>query len=250
MPFTSLMMDSVELKKPDGTTVDGLRASVQGGSRIYMEAGNLPPIEVGDVIVRKLSTGAREAYRVVDPCFYEAFHGIPANYQMKVQRIQETPMSDEISEERRDNLFRQWEEWGLDVIKGDLATGGHRYIGGPPATRKLAAQWVRLKEDERERNRMGVHVSGPNARVNINSHDQSTNLAVAGDLFGSLRETIERGIPNDTERARIVELVGDLEAAKDRGGFLAAYQRLIASAADHMTILAPFLPALAQLWQS
>jgi len=36
----------------------------------------------------------------------------------------------------------------LSDIKADLLAGGHRLIGGPPATRRLAAEWVRMKEAE------------------------------------------------------------------------------------------------------
>ena len=55
---------------------------------------------------------------------------------------------DGISEERRAKLFAQWEEIGLSVIRQDLATGGYVYIGGPPEVRKLAREWVKIKENE------------------------------------------------------------------------------------------------------
>lgn len=41
--------------------------------------------------------------------------------------------------------------------------------------------------------------------------------------------------------------VDELEACSDRPERMNAYQKLIAAAANHMTILAPFLPALAAL---
>jgi len=54
---------------------------------------------------------------------------------------------DEISEEGRRRRFAQWEQLGVDVIRTDLeATGGRRFVGGPPAVRKLAWEWVRSKE--------------------------------------------------------------------------------------------------------
>jgi len=51
-------------------------------------------------------------------------------------------------EEARRNLYRQWEEIGVDIIKQDLATGGHAYVGGSPARKLLAVQWVHMKEEE------------------------------------------------------------------------------------------------------
>jgi hypothetical protein len=59
------------------------------------------------------------------------------------------PMSDEseISEAGRKARFERWEQLGVDVIRTDLeATGGLRFVGGPPSVRKLAWEWVRMKE--------------------------------------------------------------------------------------------------------
>jgi hypothetical protein len=246
VPFSELMNDNVELRKSNGAVEVDLKASVQG-ARIYMDAGKLP-IESGDIIIRRLSTGVRETYRVTDPSFHEAFMDFPAHYQMKVLRVEELHVSDDvISEERKQALFRQWEEIGLDIIKLDLGSGGHRYVGGPPATRKLAMQWVRMKDAERVKGRTHVNVSGQNARVNIGSTDQSTNVAIAGNLFASIREAISTQIHDPEERATVTRLLDRTEAAKDKASFLSAYQILIAAVADHMTVLSPFLPALTQL---
>lgn len=247
MPFAQLMRDNVDLEKATGGQEANLRASVQG-NLIFMAGGKLP-IEAGDVLVRKLSTGAREAYRVLDPGFHEGLPGIAAHYQMKVIRVEERSVStDDISEERKLALYRQWDEIGVDIIKQDLGTnGGIRYVGGPPATRQLAMQWVKMREAERERERINVQVSGANARVNIHSSDHSTNLAVTGDLFTSIRDALANGIADPAERARVNHLLADVEAAKDKTGFLSAYQKLIGAVADHMTVFGPFLPALTHL---
>jgi hypothetical protein len=85
MPFSELMNDNVELLKEDGTRIGGLKASVQR-TKIYMDAGK-QVVETGDLILRKMSNGVEETYRVIDPGFYEAFGGIPANYQMDVQKL-------------------------------------------------------------------------------------------------------------------------------------------------------------------
>ncbi len=85
MPFAELMNDTVVLLKKDGTKIVGLKASVQR-NKIFMNAGKLL-IEPEDLIRRTMSNGAEETYSVIDPGFYEAFHGIPANYQIKVQKL-------------------------------------------------------------------------------------------------------------------------------------------------------------------
>jgi len=85
MPFRKLMNDNVELLKKDGSRTPELKASVQK-SKIFMDAGKLL-IEPGDLIIRKMSNGAEETYKVIDPGFYEKFGGIPANYQMDVEKL-------------------------------------------------------------------------------------------------------------------------------------------------------------------
>jgi hypothetical protein len=57
---------------------------------------------------------------------------------------------DEISEAGRKARFERWEKLGLDAIRQDLATGGHRLVGGPPQVRELAREWVKMKEAEQE----------------------------------------------------------------------------------------------------
>jgi hypothetical protein len=58
---------------------------------------------------------------------------------------------DQISEQGRQERFARWEQIGVDQIKADLLNGGHALVGGPPAVRDLAWEWVRMKEREAER---------------------------------------------------------------------------------------------------
>jgi hypothetical protein len=53
---------------------------------------------------------------------------------------------DVISEQGRRTRFERWETLGLDRVKADLENGGSQVIGGPPAVRDLAWEWVRMKE--------------------------------------------------------------------------------------------------------
>jgi hypothetical protein len=258
MPFEHLMTDNVELLKANGAKVPGLKACV-AGNKIVMDARNKLIIEAGDLILRKLSTGAGETYRVVDPGFHEAFHSIPAGYLLTVQKLDPSEAAraiasagaDEISEERRVRLFAYFEEQGVDFIKQDLMNGGFRIVGGPPATRRLAHAWVRMKEaEQKEAERAAshtIHVSGPNSRVNIHSTDQSTNTVVTSNLFNEIHKALDDGVQDAAERANLKLLLEGLEAAGDKKGFVAKYQAFIAAAADHMTILAQFLPALTGL---
>lgn len=89
-----------------------------------------------------------------------------------------------------------------------------------------------------------ISVSGPNSRVNVNSTDNSTNVSYAGDLFGDMRTAIQSGVADPVRRSEIVAAINEAEQAKGSAGFLSAYQRVVSVAADHLGLLAPFLPAL------
>jgi hypothetical protein len=260
MSFAELMSDKVELLKTNGEKIPSLKASVQG-KRIYMDSRKGLRIEAGDLIIRKLSNGSEETYRVTDPGFFEASEGIEANYQMHVHKLSPEDAAsaiasaggDQISDDRRDRLFAQWEDYGPDAIKSDLVKGGFRIVGGPPASRKLAWAWVRMKEAERSeqaRRSAGhtINVSGPNARVNLQSTDRSTNAVVSGNsVFNQLHQAVNDGVADEGERVRLNTLISEMEKAIDQKSFTAGYQAFITSAANHMTILTPMLPALTQL---
>jgi hypothetical protein len=88
-----------------------------------------------------------------------------------------------------------------------------------------------------------INVSGHNARVNIGSVDQFSNVVHDGTVFRDQRVAIE-SIPSEKDRASLQHAVGRMERASDSESFKAAYQDFISLAADHMTILAPLIPAL------
>ena len=85
MAFDDMMNDTIDLLKTDGTKKTGLKASVQK-SKIFMEANGIL-VEPQDLIIRKMSTGGEETYRVIDPGFFEGFGGINAHYQMDVHKL-------------------------------------------------------------------------------------------------------------------------------------------------------------------
>lgn len=88
------------------------------------------------------------------------------------------------------------------------------------------------------------NISGPGARVNIGSVDKSVNVVTVStaELFSRIREKLPPDVSPEV-RARLDEL----EAARGTPEAVSAYQRFMAAAANHMTLLAPFLPALAQV---
>ena len=96
-----------------------------------------------------------------------------------------------------------------------------------------------------------IHFHGDNARFNVNSSDNSTNIASVTNeqLFVQMQEAA-RSITDENERNEIVSRLPELEKARGTGGFLQAYQNFMASATNHVTVSVPFLPILAQMLTS
>lgn len=90
------------------------------------------------------------------------------------------------------------------------------------------------------------HITGNNARVNISSVDNSINSVIenSAELFRDISAALAKGVADGKEREKLLELVQELQNAKQNGSFKEKYQAFIASAANHMTVVAPFLPAL------
>jgi len=93
------------------------------------------------------------------------------------------------------------------------------------------------------------NLSGTHSRVNIQSHDQSTNVTIENteSVFADMRRVIETGIEPETVRNQILSVLVELEEAKGTNSFAKKYQAFIALAANHMSLIAPFIPALTQM---
>jgi hypothetical protein len=93
---------------------------------------------------------------------------------------------------------------------------------------------------------------GPGSRVNINSTDLSTNVVDVNstDLFTELRKALESGLDRAEEREGVLAELRGLEFAVGQPSYVERYQKFIASVADHMSVVAPFIPALTQLLPS
>jgi len=97
-----------------------------------------------------------------------------------------------------------------------------------------------------------VTMSGPNNRFNLHSQDMSVNIVDVDpdQLFKELRGVIAQEVEDSAKRDQMLRGVDAMKEARGTGGFQEAYIAFMAVAADHMTLVAPFLPALAQLLQS
>lgn len=93
------------------------------------------------------------------------------------------------------------------------------------------------------------NIVGPNARVNIQSTDSSTNVVNmdAPALFDGMREAVREAIDDSVLESQLLERIDAMQTAIGTPDFARRYKEFVGVAADHLTLLAPFLPALSQL---
>lgn len=96
------------------------------------------------------------------------------------------------------------------------------------------------------------HVSGPNSRVNIGSHDASHNSVNIDTttLFTNVRQVVQQSSLNSDVMRQIVARIDAMQSAPDKRDFAQRYSEFISAISDHATLmatLAPYLPALSQL---
>lgn len=91
------------------------------------------------------------------------------------------------------------------------------------------------------------NVTGENSRININSTDNSMNVInkSSDELFEEIRDIVNKNIQNNEE---IIKTINEMEKNKDKDSFMDSYQKFISSMSNHMTLIAPFIPALSQFF--
>jgi hypothetical protein len=92
------------------------------------------------------------------------------------------------------------------------------------------------------------NLHGANARVNISSTDNSQNFADTSNqaLFADIRKALE-SIPDAAEREGLLPYADELEKSQGTPAYMPAYQAFVQNAANHMTLVGPFIPALSKL---
>ncbi len=90
------------------------------------------------------------------------------------------------------------------------------------------------------------NISGANARINLNSTDNSNNTAVLGDysVFTQMRDAAEKQLSDASELERVLDRIEKLEGAAKSGNFVEEYKAFTQQLSAHMTIFSPFISAL------
>ena len=88
------------------------------------------------------------------------------------------------------------------------------------------------------------NVSGHNARVNVGSADYSINVTKSEELFPEIKRTIESGLEDAGLKQQLLAKTAELEKNVGKPSYAKKYSDFIAAAANHMTLLGPWIPAL------
>lgn len=187
--FSSFPTEKVRLIKEDKTVVENIEALVDK-SHIFIDDSTID-IEEGDIIVRDLPTGKSESYLVIDRGFCSAMGGIPAHYQVSVQK--QTKLSS-------------------------------------PSNEKVINNY---------------NISGAE-KININSTDNSVTYNMAENVT-ALMETLKTLAKELENSSAIIDSIEEMKNSVGKKSFAEKYNSFIQNVANHMTIFAPFIPALTQL---
>lgn len=92
-----------------------------------------------------------------------------------------------------------------------------------------------------------IRVTGPNARVNIHSVDQSTNTVQTHvELWAELAAAIQK-VP-EPDRAQLTNAAAAMREAHGKLSFMQRYKDFMANAANHVAVLGPIVAKLASLF--
>jgi hypothetical protein len=91
------------------------------------------------------------------------------------------------------------------------------------------------------------NVSGDNARVVIGSHDYSINIANSKNIFSELTKVINDHVEDAQKRDVLLAKTSELEQSVGKPTAFKKYSEWVELAANHMTLLGPFIPALTKL---
>jgi hypothetical protein len=86
-----------------------------------------------------------------------------------------------------------------------------------------------------------------NARININSTDNSINVLNADDVFNELRKEIE-SIKNEMVKNNALKTLSKMELVKNKPDFTGLYMKFMGILADHLTIAPVIIQALTRFF--
>jgi hypothetical protein len=89
---------------------------------------------------------------------------------------------------------------------------------------------------------------GSNPKINVDSVDKSISISITeNNVFDELEKAILTGVTDKKLTKDLLQKISELKSAQKTTGFKDKYQEFISLAADHMTLLSPFIQILTKL---
>lgn len=140
----------------------------------------------------------------------EEFDGLQASVQSKGIYL----MRSDVLIEPNDLIQRTMSNGGVETFKV-VDPGYHEGLRSTPSHYQMKVQKLGLPEAEKEIQSITYNISGPNARVNNNSVDNSTNVAnINTDIaehISMLRSEICKLVADEQEKKEALELADAIE---------------------------------------
>jgi hypothetical protein len=93
------------------------------------------------------------------------------------------------------------------------------------------------------------NLHGNNSRVNVNSLDHSHNMVglSAEDVFAGIELAVSGAVEDEIRKKEILSALQIMKSEAGKPGFIKRYTEFMSTLADTITVVTPFLPALAQM---
>tara|TARA_R110001583_G_C5601209_1_gene404528 strand:+ start:78 stop:650 length:573 start_codon:yes stop_codon:yes gene_type:complete len=120
---------------------------------------------------------------------------------------------------------------------------------------KITADGIDVIENKGKNSSIQIHIP---QSININNsngvqigNDNTQTLTILSQdnlqLFKKIESTVNNELSTSAEKEEILSKLKALESSLGKPSCVSSYQKFIGAIANHMTILAPFIPALTQL---
>ena len=92
------------------------------------------------------------------------------------------------------------------------------------------------------------NIEATNSNINLNPNNSHINNTIYGNsVFSKIREEINSKIDDEDLKTKVMHLLSEMEQSTGSSSFTAKYSAFISALANHVAIIAPFIPALATM---
>jgi hypothetical protein len=93
-----------------------------------------------------------------------------------------------------------------------------------------------------------INIGQIHGKVNINSTDNSTIISIdSSSIYTGISEAITKSTIEEDLKVQLLRQIDEMKYSEGTQSFLQKYKDFMQNAANHMTVISPFIPALSSL---